>query len=236
MPASKFVPQCSDSGLSSPFHIPHRHHQLLRFTQHCSAQDYLHHLLTYHCHIITLLPVQGYITLTMANLPFNIGNLELMNDATPALVPGSDQEKQKKCEINPDLDDCVRGFYNYKLNGGANGVFLAIATLLLIALAAVAGTQRRALVYSVALALGLLSQVAGYAARISCLNDQNNREGFYAQIVFLTIGPAFLAAAIYWETRSIVGYFGKDYSIVPPWTYLLVSCHKCKRICVRAPC
>lgn len=90
--------------------------------------------------------------------------------------------------------------------------------------------KKKARIYSAAVSLGLLSQIAGYAGRYACINDQTSRDGFYSQIIFLTIGPAFLAAAIYWETRAIVLYFGKKFSIVPPEAYLIVSCNICKRV------
>lgn len=167
--------------------------------------------------------------MTMANLPFNVARAgAVMTDDQEPRVLGDDQRNRQWCEHNEDAEECVKGWYNYRLNAGANGVFMSIAALLFFTLLFATACRRKARVYSVALALGLLSQVAGYAGRFSCVDNQLNRNGFYVQIIFLTIGPAFLAAAIYWETRAIVCYFGERFSIIPPRAYLLVSCRKCR--------
>jgi hypothetical protein len=160
----------------------------------------------------------------MANLPFNIASTgPLMTDNQNASVQGEDVMHKIFCQQYPKAEECMRGWYLYRLDARANGVFMSIAALLFVNLLFVAACRRKARVYSFALALGLLSQVAGYAGRYSCVNHQLNREGFYVQIIFLTIGPAFLAAAIYWETRAIVCFFGERFSIVPSKAYLFVS-------------
>jgi len=125
------------------------------------------------------------------------------------------------CYQDPNLPECaeVPSFYLYRIDLVPNAVFTAFFGLSLIGFVAVYAATRRGLGFFVAMALGLLCEIIGYAARILAYKNQWSENAFLAQICTLTIGPAFLAAGIYLCLRRIVYAFGPENSRIRPEYY-----------------
>lgn len=125
------------------------------------------------------------------------------------------------CFDNPSAEICkqVRSFYEYRLDLAPNVAFLVIFSLSLAGFLVVWAMTRRGTAFSIALILGLICEILGYAGRIMSWNNQWSENGFLMQICCLTIGPAFMAAGIYLCLRRIVSAFGPENSRLPPEYY-----------------
>lgn len=126
---------------------------------------------------------------------------------------------EEACKSNPTIPQCQAGIYSYVLNRPANATFLLFFIMLALPLMCIVLAKRRAYVYSAALFAGLVSEILGYAARYWSSGNQLQREPFYLQLVCLTVGPAFMAASIYFCMRRVVAYCGQGYSVVGPEVY-----------------
>jgi len=80
--------------------------------------------------------------------------------------------------------------------------------------------------FAIAMVIGCIVEVIGYAGRIMAYNDLESENPFLIQICCLTFAPAFLAAGIYVCLSRIVIVFGADISRIPPkwYTYIFVAC------------
>ncbi|POR38621.1 Sphingoid long-chain base transporter RSB1 [Tolypocladium paradoxum] len=135
---------------------------------------------------------------------------------------------QRFCFLNPDSPACenVGNFYSYRIDIAANAAFLAIFAASLLGYAATLAVTRRAVAFNVALMLGLVCEVLGYAGRVMSWRNPWDENGFFMQICCLTIGPAFVAAGIYLCLRRIVSAFGPENSRIPPeyYTRIFIPC------------
>ncbi|KAI8931521.1 hypothetical protein NX059_011180 [Plenodomus lindquistii] len=126
-------------------------------------------------------------------------------------------------EVGPQCT--VEGsLYGYYPSIGANGFFLgffALCMLLQIAL----GVRYKTWTFSIAMAIGCLGEVIGYAGRIMLYNNPFDEAGFQMQIVCLITAPAFFSAAIYLTLKHLVINLGKEWSrLRPAWyTYIFIS-------------
>ncbi|KAI1069743.1 hypothetical protein LB507_008356 [Fusarium sp. FIESC RH6] len=132
------------------------------------------------------------------------------------------------CFQNPKSQYCrdVPGYYQYTIDLAPNAVFLAIFTSSLIGFVVTWIVTRRGTAFNVALILGLICEVIGYAGRILSWQNRWSENGFLVQICCLTIGPAFIAAGIYLCLRRIVSAFGPENSRLPPeyYTRIFIPC------------
>ncbi|EEH17647.1 hypothetical protein PABG_00210 [Paracoccidioides brasiliensis Pb03] len=112
-----------------------------------------------------------------------------------------------------------KSYYGYRPSLAANTVFTAIFGASLIAYVLQSFSSKRFLGFSVAMILGTLCEVLGYVGRILMYNNPWKKAPFMVQICFLTIGPAFLAAAIYFCLSRIVTTFGTSNSRIPSAWY-----------------
>ncbi|CAG9975247.1 unnamed protein product [Clonostachys byssicola] len=100
--------------------------------------------------------------------------------------------------VSCTLDTCPlsMGIITYQPNIGGNALFLSIfGTLFLVQL--YFGIRRKTWSYLAAMVLGLVTEGVGYIGRLQLHNDPFNFNYFLVYLVCLTIGPAFLTAAIY---------------------------------------
>lgn len=132
------------------------------------------------------------------------------------------------CFNNPDfaLCDQVRSFYQYRVDLAPNAALLAIFSLSLIAYIVTWIITRVGTAFNIALILGLICEILGYAGRIMSWDNPWSENGFLIQICCLTIGPAFMAAGIYLCLRRIVSAFGAENSRLPPeyYTRIFIPC------------
>lgn len=98
------------------------------------------------------------------------------------------------------------------------GVFLIMNTFL--------GIRLRTWTYMIAMSLGCICEVIGYAGRLVLNDNPFSKAGFDMQIVCLIIAPAFFAAGIYLTLKHITLCFGAEYSLVKPeyYTWIFISC------------
>ncbi|KAF7559489.1 hypothetical protein G7046_g4660 [Stylonectria norvegica] len=122
--------------------------------------------------------------------------------------------------------DHVRSFYQYRVDLAPNAAFLAIFSLSLIGFLAIWAITRRGTAFNIALILGLICEVLGYAGRVMSWHNPWDENGFLIQICCLTIGPAFMAAGVYLCLRRIVSAFGPENSRLPPayYTRIFIPC------------
>jgi hypothetical protein len=125
------------------------------------------------------------------------------------------------CAGNPHLKVCedVPSYYGYRLSLPANATFLAFFGVFLIAYIVIYAATRRGLGFTVAMTLGIICEILGYAGRVMSWENQWTENGFLMQICCLTIAPAFMAAGIYLCLRRIVYTFGPENSRIPPEFY-----------------
>lgn len=140
---------------------------------------------------------------------------------TNATVPAGFKTEDclKYLDIYPELCSYSDSKYEYRIDLAPNAAFLAIFSLSLLGFLVVYGLTRRNLGFTVSLCLGVVCEIIGYIGRIMSWQDQWSDDGFLMQICCLTIGPAFMAAGIYFCLRSIVYAFGAGNSRVTPELY-----------------
>ncbi|RMZ85726.1 hypothetical protein DV737_g430, partial [Chaetothyriales sp. CBS 132003] len=80
--------------------------------------------------------------------------------------------------------------------------------------------------FMAAVLVGCIVEILGYAARILMYNNPWGDAGFIMQIVLITIGPVFFAAAIYVMIYRIVLYISPSSSRVPPvlFYWIFITC------------
>ncbi|KAF4943223.1 hypothetical protein FSARC_14982, partial [Fusarium sarcochroum] len=80
--------------------------------------------------------------------------------------------------------------------------------------------------FMIAMICGLLLEIVGYVGRIMLHDNIFNNDSFIIYLVGLTIGPAFITAAIYLCLGRIITIYSVDLSLLKPkWiTIIFVSC------------
>jgi hypothetical protein len=131
------------------------------------------------------------------------------------------------CADNPKDQFCIDNIpthYEYDLALLPNAIFLGIMAASFLGYAATLALTRRGTAFNIAMMLGTLTEVLGYAGRVMSWKNPWAEIGFLMQICCLTIAPAFLAAGIYLCLRRIVYVFGKENSLIAPeWYTRIVS-------------
>lgn len=148
--------------------------------------------------------------------------------AIPPSVLNGTVPPSRYCFEHPDYDvlcDHVGSFYSYRIDIAANAAFLGLFAASLLGYAAVIVARRgRGLAVGLAMILGLVCEVLGYAGRVMSWRNRWDENGFLMQICCLTIGPAFMAAGLYLCLRRIVTAFGPENSRIPPEYYTRIVC------------
>lgn len=80
--------------------------------------------------------------------------------------------------------------------------------------------------YMIALVLGCICELLGYAGRIILNSNPYSKPGFNIQIVCLIIAPAFFSAGIYLTLKHLTLCFGPHYSLLTPkyYTWIFITC------------
>ncbi|KAF4462219.1 parasitic phase-specific psp-1 [Fusarium albosuccineum] len=117
-------------------------------------------------------------------------------------------------------------YYNYRISLATNVVFIGLFSVTLIWFLAVWIYTRRGFWFMLAMELGITAEVIGYAARVLSWKNQWDQNAFLAQIICITIGPAFLSAGMYLCLGRIVVVYGEDNSRLPAkwYTRLFIPC------------
>lgn len=115
----------------------------------------------------------------------------------------------------------VWGYVHYQPSIPGNAVFLAILGILAFVQLGL-GIHYRTGLMAVTMLMGLGTEILGYIARILLHGDPFERAYFLWYLICLTIGPVFIAAAIYLSLGRIVVVYGQDISRIKPRTYTVV--------------
>jgi hypothetical protein len=139
------------------------------------------------------------------------------------------QAAQDYCLDHPKNSQCldlVDSQYEYRLSLAANVALLAIFALSLLGFIGVYAFTRLGTAFTVALCLGVIAEIIGYAGRVMSYYNQWEETGFMIQICCLTFGPAFMAAGCYLCLRRIVVAFGRENSLIRPefYTRIFIPC------------
>ncbi|KAF7544662.1 hypothetical protein G7Z17_g9774 [Cylindrodendrum hubeiense] len=132
------------------------------------------------------------------------------------------------CSHHPksSLCDDVRSYYQYRVDMAPNAAFLAVFGASFVGFVITWIVTRRGTAFNVALMLGLICEILGYAGRVMSADNPWSENGFLIQICCLTIGPAFMAAGTYLCLRRIVSAFGPENSRLSPeyYTRIFIPC------------
>lgn len=112
------------------------------------------------------------------------------------------------------------GFVHYQPSMVGNVLFLIIIDLLGAA-HLILNPYHHTGLFGVSMLMGLSCESSGYVARIMLHYDPFNRAYFLWYLISLTIGPVFIAAAIYLCLGRIVVVYGEEISRIKPRGYTL---------------
>ncbi|KAI9924203.1 hypothetical protein MW887_007153 [Aspergillus wentii] len=129
-------------------------------------------------------------------------------------------------------DDCTIGTcpmtlanFDYIPNLAGNVFYLALFGILLLSQIGM-GLYWRTWGYLIGMTGGLVLEVVGYIGRVQLHYNPFPFDPFLEYLICLTIGPAFISAAIYICLGRIVTVYGENVSRLRPRTYtiIFVSC------------
>lgn len=110
------------------------------------------------------------------------------------------------------------GYVRYRPSVAGNCLYLAIMALLAVAHIYL-GWRYKIKSFAIMMALGLITETLGYVSRYLMNGNPFNRDYFLWYLITLTIGPVFIAAAIYLTIGRIVVVYGASISRLLPRTY-----------------
>ncbi|OHE92726.1 RTA1 like protein [Colletotrichum orchidophilum] len=119
------------------------------------------------------------------------------------------------------LDTCSVeqwGFVRYRPSVPGNVIFLVIMAVLACGQIYL-GIVHKTKGFMIAICLGLLTETVGYIARVLLNGNPFSRDYFLWYLITLTIGPVFIAAAIYLTLGRIVVVHGEAISRIKPRSY-----------------
>ncbi|KAM5354557.1 hypothetical protein ACJ41O_001204 [Fusarium nematophilum] len=119
------------------------------------------------------------------------------------------------------LDTCSVedwGYVRYRPSVAGNAVFLAVMAILAICQVFL-GIRHQTRSFMITMCLGLLTETLGYISRVLLNGNPFNRDYFLWYLITLTIGPVFIAAAIYLTLGRIVVVHGEAISRIKPRSY-----------------
>ncbi|KAK1979950.1 RTA1 like protein [Colletotrichum cereale] len=119
------------------------------------------------------------------------------------------------------LDTCSVeqwGFVRYRPSVAGNALFLAIMAVIAI-YQVYLGIRHKTRGFMIAICLGLMTEAVGYIARVLLNGNPFSRDYFLWYLITLTIGPVFIAAAIYLTLGRIVVVHGSSISRIKPRSY-----------------
>jgi hypothetical protein len=132
--------------------------------------------------------------------------------------------------LHPDLctfDTCPLnyGFILYIPSLGANAFFLSLFSLFIF-VQVYLGIRYRTIGFTTAMFIGIALETIGYVARIQMHSNTFLKSHFLMYLICLTIGPVFIAAAIYLCLSRIVIVFDplEKITLLRARSYMLIFC------------
>ncbi|KID59619.1 RTA-like protein, partial [Metarhizium hybridum] len=137
------------------------------------------------------------------------------------LVPSLDGTIIPYFRCNVDTCSLSYAQVQYQPSESGNLAYLIIFAVLLLA-QSVLGIIYRTWGFSIAMVLGLVLEVIGYVGRLQMHNDPFKMNPFLIYLICLTIGPAFLSAAIYLSLSRLIAVHGAYLARFAPRTYTII--------------
>lgn len=140
--------------------------------------------------------------------------------------------RRQLSQTNIPLDECtvdtcplIDSATGYAPSLGGNLIFVVLFGVLIFP-QLFFGIRHKTWGFMAGMLGGLILEMVGYIGRVQLNDDPFGEDPFMLQIVTLTIGPAFLSAAIYLCLGRIVVIYGEHFSRLKPRTYsvLFVTC------------
>jgi hypothetical protein len=145
-----------------------------------------------------------------------MSNLTSIHGGNITLINNSDLCTLQTCDLS-------LANTSYLPSVGGNAFFAAVFGICIVTQFFL-GFRHRTWGYMVAVTLGLLGEIVGYAGRILMHHNPFSKNNFLLYLVPLTIAPALLSAGIYLCLARIVIVYGPHLSRVRPRTYTIVFC------------
>ncbi|KAF2152165.1 RTA1-domain-containing protein [Myriangium duriaei CBS 260.36] len=127
--------------------------------------------------------------------------------------------KNSNCTI--DVCPVELSVYGYRPSLAASGTLIALYAICLV-IQLILGFRYRSWWFMCSMILGCFDEILGYVGRILYWQNPWAQTGFILQIVLITIGPVFFAAAIYVLLAQIVRYISPSHSRFDPKWYLRI--------------
>ncbi|KAK8912577.1 Sphingoid long-chain base transporter RSB1 [Metarhizium anisopliae] len=137
------------------------------------------------------------------------------------LVPSLDGTIIPYFRCNVDTCSLSYAQVQYQPSESGNLAYLIIFAVLLLA-QSVLGIIYRTWGFSIAMVLGLVLEVIGYVGRLQMHNDPFKMDPFLIYLICLTIGPAFLSAAVYLSLSRLIVVHGAYLARFAPRTYTII--------------
>ncbi|EFY94485.2 RTA-like protein [Metarhizium robertsii ARSEF 23] len=137
------------------------------------------------------------------------------------LVPSLDGTIIPYFRCNVDTCSLSYAQVQYQPSESGNLTYLIIFAVLLLA-QSVLGIIYRTWGFSIAMVLGLVLEVIGYVGRLQMHNDPFKMDPFLIYLICLTIGPAFLSAAVYLSLSRLIVVHGAYLARFAPRTYTII--------------
>ncbi|KAI1306678.1 RTA1-domain-containing protein [Xylaria venustula] len=115
--------------------------------------------------------------------------------------------------------DPVQSWYGYQPNLGINVFFVVAYGIAAAYCLIIAVWKRRWLTYTIAILVGSLLELVGYAARILGHNDPWFSTGWILQYSIITFAPVFMSASLYVCIGRIADFLGRGVFDINPRLY-----------------
>lgn len=112
-----------------------------------------------------------------------------------------------------------------KLNRAANIIYLVVFVMIFAFFIGMLWKSRYHW-FNVCFTCGYGLEFGGFAARVASFGDMTALDPFIAQLVMLTIAPAFIMGGIYFLFAQLVVIHGRNYSLLRPlwYSYIFITC------------
>jgi hypothetical protein len=98
-------------------------------------------------------------------------------------------------QCTPETCDVSTSWYGYQPNLGINVFFVAVYSIIAIYCLVLSVWKRTWLSYTIAILIGSLLELIGYASRIKGHSDPWFGTGWIIQYAIITLSPVFMSAA-----------------------------------------
>lgn len=122
------------------------------------------------------------------------------------------------CEEVSELCPVEATIYGGALSQPA-AVFFGVAFFICLLAQIYFGIRARTWSFSIWLALGTIFEVAGYLSRFNLARNPWSLNSFIIQYIALLLAPTLVAAAISVTFKSVVIWYGKQWSVIRPALY-----------------